>query len=183
MFFHDCCLFQSSECSQRLVPCQYCELEIVFSQSKEHEDYCGTRTEPCSNCKCNVMLREQNVHPVLCPSLTPPQERNNSRTSRSSVEPQSPGPWFEAHSIRNLLGAQERGPKNNNISAAEQQGFPHPFDTRVYNTSGGPQGSGDWKNSAPRNTFSHSEFISDLLIINFPVGGKKVPTRLIGQKM
>ncbi|XP_045891155.1 TRAF-type zinc finger domain-containing protein 1 isoform X1 [Micropterus dolomieu] len=146
---------QSSECSQRLVPCQYCELEIAFSQSKEHEDYCGTRTEPCSNCKCNVMLREQGVHPVLCASLTPPQERNNSRTSRSSVEPQSPGPWFEAHSIRNLLGAQERGPKNNNISAAEQQGFPHPFDTRVYNTSGGPQGSGDWKNSAPRNTFSH----------------------------
>lgn len=155
---------QSSECSQRLVPCQYCELEIVYSQSKEHEDYCGTRTEPCSQCKCNVMLREQAVHPVLCGSLTPPQERNNSRTSRSPVDPQSPGPWFEAHSIRNLLRAQERGPKNNNISAAEQQAFPRPFVSRVYNTSRGPQGSGDLKNTAPRNSaFSHLLEQSDFL--------------------
>ncbi|KAM9360986.1 TRAF-type zinc finger domain-containing protein 1 [Symphorus nematophorus] len=155
---------QSSECSQRLVPCQYCELEIVYSQSKEHEDYCGTRTEPCSHCKCNVMLREQAVHPVLCGSLTPPQERNNSRTSRSPLDPQSSGPWLEAHSIRNLLQAQERGPKNNNISAAEQQAFPRPFDPRVSNTFRGPQSSGDWKNSAPRNTaFSHLLEQSDFL--------------------
>lgn len=176
---HDCCLFQNSECSQRLVPCQYCELEIVFSQSKEHEDYCGTRTEPCIHCKCNVMLREQAVHPVLCGSLTPPQERNNSRTSRSPVDPQAPGAWFEAHSIRNLLRAQERGPKNNNISAAEQQAFPRPFDPRDYNTSRGPQVSGgDWKNTAPRNTFSHCEFATDLLIIKFPVE-KKCPPGVI----
>ncbi|XP_020506374.1 TRAF-type zinc finger domain-containing protein 1 isoform X1 [Labrus bergylta] len=154
---------QSSECSQRLVPCQYCELEIVFSQSKEHEDYCGTRTELCSNCKCNIMLREQAVHPVLCGSLTPPQERNNSRTSRSPGEPQSPGPWFEAHSIRNLLRDQERGPKNNNISAAEQQAFSRPFEPRVYNASRGPQSSGDWKNTAPSNTFSHLLAQSDFL--------------------
>ncbi|XP_054466610.1 TRAF-type zinc finger domain-containing protein 1 isoform X2 [Anoplopoma fimbria] len=146
---------QNSECSQRLVPCQFCELEIVFSQSKEHEDYCGTRTEPCVHCKCNVMLREQGVHPVLCGSLTPPQERNNSRTSRSPVDPQPPGAWFEAHSIRNLLRAQERGTKNNNISAAEQQAVPRPFDTREYYSSRGPPGPGDWKNTAPRNTFSH----------------------------
>uniref|UniRef100_UPI0037E8FD8D TRAF-type zinc finger domain-containing protein 1 isoform X1 n=2 Tax=Semicossyphus pulcher TaxID=241346 RepID=UPI0037E8FD8D len=152
---------QSSECSQRLVPCQYCELEIVFSQSKEHEDYCGTRTELCSHCKCNVMLREQAVHPVLCGSLTPPQERNNSRTSRSPGEPQSPGAWFEAHSIHNLLRAQERGPKNNNISAAEQQAFPRPFESRVYNTSRATPG--DWKNTAPRNTYSHLLGQSDFL--------------------
>ncbi|XP_069577646.1 TRAF-type zinc finger domain-containing protein 1 [Brachyistius frenatus] len=155
---------QSSECSQRLVPCQYCELELVFSQSKEHEDYCGTRTEPCPHCKCNVMLREQAVHPVLCGSLTPPQERNNSRMSRSPVEQQSPGAWFEAHSIRNLLRAQERSPKNNNISAAELQSFPRPFEPRVYDTSSGPQASVDWKNAAPRNTtFSHLLGQSDFL--------------------
>lgn len=98
------------------------------------------------------MLREKAVHPVLCGSLTPPQERNNSRTSRNPVDPQSPGPWFEAHSIRNFLQAQERGPKNNNITTAEQQGFPQP-----------PQGSLDWKNTAPRNaTFSHCELITDV---------------------
>ncbi|XP_047447869.1 TRAF-type zinc finger domain-containing protein 1 isoform X1 [Mugil cephalus] len=155
---------QSSECSQRLVPCQYCELELVFSQSKEHEDYCGTRTEPCPLCKCNVMLREQAQHPAVCGSLTPPQERNNSRLSRSPVEQQSPGAWFEAHSIRNLLRAEERGPKNNNVSAAEQQSFPRPFDPRVYNTSRGSQASEDWKNTATQTTaFSHLMGPSDFL--------------------
>ncbi|KAG7488874.1 hypothetical protein JOB18_000091 [Solea senegalensis] len=146
---------QSSECPQRLVPCQYCELELVFSQSKEHEDYCGTRTEPCPHCKCNVMLREQSVHPVLCGSLTPPQEWNNSRMSRSPLEPQSPGAWFEAHSIRNIIKAQERGSKNNNMSAAEQA-FSRAFDPSVYNSSRGPQSAADWKNAPQSNTtFSH----------------------------
>lgn len=151
-------LLQSSKCSQRLVPCQYCELELVFSQSKEHEDYCGTRTEPCPHCKCNVMLREQAVHPAVCGSLTPPQERNNSRMSRSAAERQSSDAWFEAHSIRNLLKAQERGPKNNNISAADHQSFPHPFEPSAYSTSRGYMASGDWKNTAPPDTtFNHCE--------------------------
>ncbi|CAN9513195.1 unnamed protein product [Ophioblennius macclurei] len=147
---------QSSECSQRLVPCQYCELELVFSQSKEHEDYCGTRTELCPHCKCNVMLREQAVHPVLCGSLTPPQERNNSRMSRSPVDQQSPGAWFDSHSIRNLLRTQERGPKNNNVNAGEQQTFPPLFDHPVYGTSRGPHAPGDNRSSASSNApFSH----------------------------
>ncbi|XP_078141446.1 TRAF-type zinc finger domain-containing protein 1 isoform X1 [Centroberyx gerrardi] len=155
---------QSSECTQRLVPCQYCDLELAFSQSKEHEDYCGARTEPCPLCKCNVMFREQAVHPVLCGSLTPPQERNNSRTSHSPAEPQSPGAWFETHSIRNLLRAQQGGPKNNNISAAERRAFPRTLDTRVYNSTWGPQGLGDRKNTAPRNTmFSHLLEQDDIL--------------------
>ncbi|RXN32465.1 TRAF-type zinc finger domain-containing 1 isoform X1 [Labeo rohita] len=70
---------QRSECSHRLVPCQFCDLEVASFQAKEHEDYCGTRTEPCPVCKCNVMLREQHIHPALCGSLTPPQERHSSR--------------------------------------------------------------------------------------------------------
>ncbi|KAM9858279.1 TRAF-type zinc finger domain-containing protein 1 isoform 1-T2 [Aulostomus maculatus] len=143
---------QSSECLQRLVPCQYCELELVLSQSKEHEDYCGARTEPCPHCKCNVMLRERAVHPILCGSPTSPQERNNSCASRSQAEMQSPEAWFEAHSIRNLLRAQERGPKDNNISAAKHQPFPRPFDSSIYNNSTQSQSSGDWKNPGPRNT-------------------------------
>ncbi|XP_028269767.1 TRAF-type zinc finger domain-containing protein 1 [Parambassis ranga] len=147
---------QSSECSQRLVPCQYCELELVFSQSKEHEDYCGTRTEPCPQCKCNVMLREQAVHPAVCGSLTPPQERNNARLSRSPVEQEAQGAWFEAHSIHNLLTAQERATKNNNISAAEQQAFPGPFDHRFFNsyTPRPSQPSEDWKNTTS-STYHH----------------------------
>lgn len=163
----------------RLTPCQYCELELVLSQSKEHEEYCGTRTETCPHCKCNVMLRERAVHPVLCGSLTPPQERNNSRMSHSAVEPQTPEGWFEAHSIRNVIRAQERGLKNNNITAAEHQAFSRVFDPEVYNSATGPQGSGDWKNTSQRNTtFGHCEFIADLLIITF-TSGSRVPNLIM----
>ncbi|XP_029915479.1 TRAF-type zinc finger domain-containing protein 1 isoform X2 [Myripristis murdjan] len=137
---------QSTECTQRLVPCQYCDLELVFSQAEEHEDYCGARTEPCPLCKCNVMLREIAVHPALCGSLTPPQERNNSRMSHIPAEPRA---WFETHSIRNPLRAQQEVPKNNNISAAERRAF---LDTRVFNSTWGPHGLGDGKTAAPRNT-------------------------------
>ncbi|XP_072289242.1 TRAF-type zinc finger domain-containing protein 1-like [Eucyclogobius newberryi] len=133
-------IHQNAECPQRLVPCPYCDLELVFSQSKEHEEYCGTRTEPCPHCRCNVMLREQAIHPFLCGSLTPPQERNNSRASPPLGDPQPPASWFESHSIRNHLQAQDRGPKNNNISATEN-----------FNRYAPP----DWKNSAPRNMLNH----------------------------
>ncbi|KAK0150962.1 TRAF-type zinc finger domain-containing protein 1 [Merluccius polli] len=141
---------QTSECALRLIPCQYCGLELVSSQAKEHEEYCGTRTEPCPMCKCNVMLREQACHPALCGSLTPPQERNNSRTSFSTAEPQSPGAWFDVPSIRNLLEAQSRAPKTCNISAGEGRAWSH--DPRVCNTSRGMLGQGNRTNSAPRNT-------------------------------
>ncbi|XP_034026240.1 TRAF-type zinc finger domain-containing protein 1 isoform X2 [Thalassophryne amazonica] len=141
---------QASDCSQRLVTCEYCELDLVFSQSKEHEDYCGARTETCQHCKCNVMLREKAVHPFLCGSLTPPQERNNSRTLHSPVDPASSSPWLENFSIRNLLKAEERGLKNNNISAAEHQAFA--LDSSVYGRIRGPQGSADLKDPAMRNS-------------------------------
>uniref|UniRef100_A0A8C7Z8F7 TRAF-type zinc finger domain-containing protein 1 n=1 Tax=Oryzias sinensis TaxID=183150 RepID=A0A8C7Z8F7_9TELE len=149
---------QNSECPQRLVSCPYCDLELAFTQSKEHEDYCGTRTEPCPLCKCNVMLREQVVHPALCGSLTPPQEKNNSRMSRTAAERESSDAWFEAHSIRNLLRPQERSPKNNNIGASAQQSFPPAFNPSMFNTSRETQASRDWKNAAPQNTgFSHCD--------------------------
>ncbi|XP_061842254.1 TRAF-type zinc finger domain-containing protein 1 [Nerophis lumbriciformis] len=145
---------QNSDCSQRLVLCQYCELEVVFSQSKEHEDYCGARTEPCPQCKCNVMLREKALHPMLCGSPALLQERNNRSSGRNPADLQPPGSWFEGHSIRNPLRAEERGPKDNNLSAAKHQVFPRTFESRFYNSARGPQGSEDWKNITPRNMTS-----------------------------
>ncbi|KAJ8379317.1 hypothetical protein SKAU_G00000950 [Synaphobranchus kaupii] len=139
---------QRSECSQRLVPCQYCELELVFSQSQEHEDYCGTRTEPCLVCKCNVMLREQAVHPALCGTLSPPQERNNARPARGSAERLAPEAWFEAHSIQNLLKAQQGAL---NSGAAERRALPRPLEGRVHNSTRAA-GLDVRRNIAPRNT-------------------------------
>ncbi|KAL2091942.1 hypothetical protein ACEWY4_011740 [Coilia grayii] len=143
---------QTSECPQRLVPCQYCNLELAFAQACDHEDYCGTRTEPCPVCKCNVMLRERDIHPALCGSLTPPQERSSS----SWVEPEPPGAWFETHSIHNLLRAQERLHNNNNSSSAgamDCRAPPRPIEGRLHNSTRGTLGMGmrGRRNTAPRN--------------------------------
>ncbi|TSV94887.1 TRAF-type zinc finger domain-containing protein 1 [Bagarius yarrelli] len=135
---------QSSECSQRLVPCQYCELELVFSQAMKHEEYCGTRTEPCPVCKCNVMLREKDIHPALCGSLTPPQDRR--------MTSQPPGAWFETQSIHNLLRGQEISNNNNsNAGLTERRGQPRPLESRLHNSTKGAVGSGTKRNTAQRN--------------------------------
>lgn len=137
---------QRSECNHRLVPCQFCDLELAAFQAKEHEEYCGTRTEPCPVCKCNVMLREQHIHPELCGSLTPPEERHSSRAGS-----QSPGAWFEAHSIHNLLRAQERIHNNNNPGAADRRGPPRPIEDRLHNSTRGTVRGGTRRNTEMRN--------------------------------
>ncbi len=134
------CPFQRSECSHRLIPCQFCDLEVASFQAKEHEDYCGTRTEPCPVCKCNVMLREQHIHPALCRSLTPPQERHSSRAGV-----QSPGVWFEAHSIHNLIH------NNNSAGAADRRGPPRPLEDRLHNSTRGTVRGGTRRNTETRN--------------------------------
>ncbi|XP_051550976.1 TRAF-type zinc finger domain-containing protein 1 [Myxocyprinus asiaticus] len=142
---------QRSECSHRLVPCQFCDLELAFCQAKEHEDYCGTRTEPCPICKCNVMLREQKIHPALCGSFTPPQERHSDRAGS-----QSPGAWFETHSIHNLLRAQERSHNNNNTGAADRRGPPRPLEDRIHNSTRGTVRAGTRTNTQIRiNEFAY----------------------------
>ncbi|XP_061117588.1 TRAF-type zinc finger domain-containing protein 1 isoform X2 [Conger conger] len=139
---------QRSECSQRLVACQYCELELLCSQARDHEAYCGTRTEPCPSCRCNVMLREQAVHPAFCGTQPPPQERNNARPARGPPERLAPEAWFEAHSIQNLLKAQQGG---QNCAAPERRALPRPLEGRVHNSTraAGLEGR---RNTAPRNT-------------------------------
>lgn len=156
---------KSTKCSQRLVICQYCDLEIVHRQSKEHEDYCGARTEPCLQCKSNIMLKEKDVHALLCGSLTPPEERNNSRAKFSPRDQPPMGVWFDAYSVRNSLQAQERGPKNNNVSAAELHSLTQTNDSRVNNASRGLQGLDEWKSSGPTNaSHNHCKFNIDLYL-------------------
>ncbi|MFT7805127.1 TRAF-type zinc finger domain-containing protein 1 [Arapaima gigas] len=135
---------EQSECSQRLVPCQYCELELVFSQSKDHEEYCGTRTEPCPICKCNVMRREREVHPALCGISPPPQEKNNARPMGSTGGQVDPVAWFETHSIRNQLRPQQVTQGSNPL---DSRTLSRPLEGRVLNST-----RASWRNTALRNT-------------------------------
>lgn len=98
------------------------------------------------------------MHLVMCQSLTLPQERNNSKISCSQAEEPSSESWLVAHSIRNHLRRQDRGPKNNNISAGENSWFPGLFDPSVYGNSHGRQVWADRKNTTPQSTtFSRCE--------------------------
>lgn len=71
------------------------------------------------------------------------------------TENRSSEDWFEAHSIRNLLRAQEGAPKNNNISAEERHRFHRSFEPSVYSSSSGDQETGSWKSSTSHSTSSN----------------------------
>uniref|UniRef100_V9KL50 TRAF-type zinc finger domain-containing protein 1 n=1 Tax=Callorhinchus milii TaxID=7868 RepID=V9KL50_CALMI len=95
----------STECPLRLIKCQYCELELAFNKSEEHDDYCGSRTEPCTTCGRNVMIKDLNAHPITCGQ----EERNNNQ-----VRPRPDyhfednlGTWFENQPYRSLLRTEE----------------------------------------------------------------------------
>lgn len=42
--------------------CQYCELEIAFSELTAHVDYCGSRTEKCEICDRYIQKRDIERH-------------------------------------------------------------------------------------------------------------------------
>ena len=55
-------MFQSSICPERVIVCQYCELDCKARNIMEHEIYCGSRTEKCPECSDFVMLRDWKEH-------------------------------------------------------------------------------------------------------------------------
>lgn len=42
--------------------CQYCELELPFSELTSHVEYCGSRTEKCDNCDRFVQKKDFEMH-------------------------------------------------------------------------------------------------------------------------
>ena len=42
--------------------CQYCELEIAFSELTSHVEYCGSRTEKCEICDRYVQKKDIELH-------------------------------------------------------------------------------------------------------------------------
>ncbi|RXM94301.1 XIAP-associated factor 1 [Acipenser ruthenus] len=55
-------IHQSEQCAERLVSCEFCDLELPLSKLQEHGDACGSRTQRCPNCDRYVMHREQERH-------------------------------------------------------------------------------------------------------------------------
>ncbi|GBM20045.1 hypothetical protein AVEN_77957-2 [Araneus ventricosus] len=58
-------------CVKKLVPCEYCELEVPLDILSEHSAACGSRTEQCSKCNKHVMLKDLEKHPRYCSRKEP----------------------------------------------------------------------------------------------------------------
>ncbi|XP_058853983.1 XIAP-associated factor 1-like isoform X1 [Acipenser ruthenus] len=59
-------IHQSEQCAERLVSCEFCDLELPLSKLQEHGDACGSRTQRCPDCDRYVMHREQERHSREC---------------------------------------------------------------------------------------------------------------------
>ncbi|XP_062408047.1 XIAP-associated factor 1 [Sardina pilchardus] len=57
---------EADECKERLVTCEFCELELPLSAMEEHTVACGSRTERCSDCGRYVTLKDQLRHADIC---------------------------------------------------------------------------------------------------------------------
>lgn len=49
-------------CDERMVSCEYCELELRKLDMDEHMAYCGTRTERCDGCNQLIMFKDKKLH-------------------------------------------------------------------------------------------------------------------------
>ncbi|KAF7700390.1 XIAP-associated factor 1 [Silurus meridionalis] len=59
---------EANECTKRLESCEYCQMDLPWSDLKEHTVACGSRTELCPDCKKYVRLKDQLQHANICSS-------------------------------------------------------------------------------------------------------------------
>ncbi|XP_075424253.1 TRAF-type zinc finger domain-containing protein 1 isoform X1 [Ascaphus truei] len=95
---------ERSACSLRLVQCQFCELELGFNKSGEHEDYCGARTERCETCGRSVMMKDLKDHPEVCGKEPEPKKVAHARSRPEYNYVNQGGTWFESQEVHNFLG-------------------------------------------------------------------------------
>ena len=56
-------------CDSKMVPCSYCELDVLLGELKEHQKTCWAITEPCPKCKRHIQRKDMDRHLMDgCPS-------------------------------------------------------------------------------------------------------------------
>lgn len=53
---------EDKACPSRLVDCQYCELQLPFSELTSHVEYCGSRTDKCDICDRFIQKKDFEAH-------------------------------------------------------------------------------------------------------------------------
>jgi len=51
-------------CDYRLIPCKFCELNVIFQELEEHENICGSTTKLCE--KCGSFIEKKNFDNHIC---------------------------------------------------------------------------------------------------------------------
>ncbi|XP_042905613.1 TNF receptor-associated factor 5 [Parasteatoda tepidariorum] len=57
----------TSNCERRLVPCSYCQEDVVFKDMDQHNDICGKKPVICPHCKAEVRREQLLPHELMCP--------------------------------------------------------------------------------------------------------------------
>ncbi|XP_015264620.1 PREDICTED: XIAP-associated factor 1 isoform X1 [Gekko japonicus] len=57
---------ESEECPERMVQCQFCELDLPHHKLQTHLDACGSRTTSCWHCSKYVMYKALKEHKAVC---------------------------------------------------------------------------------------------------------------------
>ncbi|XP_055942788.1 TNF receptor-associated factor 6-like [Argiope bruennichi] len=57
----------TSTCDRRLVPCPFCQEDVVFKDMEDHEEVCGKRPVVCPHCKAEVKREQLPSHENCCP--------------------------------------------------------------------------------------------------------------------
>lgn len=53
---------QENTCPNRILDCQFCELQLPFCKLSSHVEYCGSRTEKCDTCNRFIQKKDLEKH-------------------------------------------------------------------------------------------------------------------------
>ncbi|XP_066552047.1 XIAP-associated factor 1 [Amia ocellicauda] len=62
---------KSEQCENRVLGCEFCQLELPFRKLQEHREQCGSKTQQCPDCGRYIKLRDVDAHALTCTPTAP----------------------------------------------------------------------------------------------------------------
>lgn len=108
---------EADECVERLLTCQFCELNLPCKELDEHSLACGSRTELCRDCGRYVTLKDQPEHDLICSHTNngsgPPQTTSKLPPNKTKITASCsrcmasiPAEDIEEHELKCVLAAR-----------------------------------------------------------------------------
>lgn len=68
---------QRTDCSMRMMTCQWCNLPVQQSQISDHTIYCGSKTIPCELCGKGIARKRMQIHYAVDHNINPSLRKSN----------------------------------------------------------------------------------------------------------